>query len=172
MSVLTACVMASPVKAQQHMVDRLSVRVRSGADDLRKGSKLRVWLLLRNGDVLNRSPVPSKKISAPLPLNCRTDGYCATVPSYTSRSYELVLDRQVPRSEIDRVVLSFQGGKESVFDSPDNWDLAELEVRARVRQPDGRQEMVTLVRLNGSPLYRFRDNESHEWPVTRATVRP
>ncbi len=171
-SVLAVCVMAGPVKAQQNMVDRLSIRVRSGADDLRKGSKLRVWLLLRNGDVVNRSPVASKKIGAPLPLNCRADGYCYTISSQTSRSYEMFLEREVPRSDIDRVVLSFQSGQESVFDSPDNWDLAELEVRARVRHSDGRQEMVTLVRLTGSPLYRFRNQESHEWPVTRVTIRP
>lgn len=166
------CAAAGRPQAQQDIVDRLTVRVRSGADDLRKGSALRVWILLRNGHRVNRSPVASEKIGSPLPLNCRPDGYCATIPSSTSRSYEVVLEREVLRSDIDRVVLSLQGGRESVFDSPDNWDLTELEVRARVRQCDGRQEMVTLVRLTGSPLYRLRDQESHEWPVRRATVRP
>ena len=170
--VLTASVVAGPVRAQQNMVDRLSIRVRSGADDLRKGSELRVWLLLPNGEVVNRSPLAHSKVAAPQPLNCRADGHCATIPTGMSRSYELVLDRQVPRFDIDRVVLSFRGGKESMFDTPDNWDLAELEVRARVRRPDGRQEMVTLLRVTGSPLYRFRGQESHEWPVTRSTVGP
>ncbi len=160
--------------AQQGTVDRLTVRVRSGEDDLRKGSQLRVWLLLRNGDALYPVPVRDATFYRPWPVNCSRSGYCSTIPSKTSRSYEVTLERAVLRAEIDRVVLGFNGGRETIFDTPDNWDLAELEVRARMNRANGRQEVVTLVRRQGSLLYRFRDSETHEWPVsdtTRARVR-
>ena len=122
----------------------LSFSVRSGRDDLRKGSQLAATLA--GGEIQ--------------PAEGRRYDLFSEVPRDQRRTMKVDV---LLRPEVRRIKLYFHGGRDRKTDTRDYWHMNELTVRAIVRDVDGVSREATLVNLSRDPIHTFQPGD--EWEV-------
>ncbi len=148
------------VGASDAVIERLDITVRTGDDDLRRDSRFLIELRSNDGEE-----------DATSYLNCdqrRGRLNCLSIPAHARREYSWPMARAVPVSGVAFIRVYFSTGKPSPFDSDDNWDLAEFQVRAVVRNARGDRRTVTLVhrtQSRGNLVHRFKGDDSWQVPV-------
>ncbi|HEX6086088.1 MAG TPA: hypothetical protein VF266_16265 [Thermoanaerobaculia bacterium] len=120
----------------------------TGADDLRPGSAVSAFVILKDG-----RRVESK------PLNCRRDN-CTGFQAKSRKTLEWTLDPKTTLrpEEIYRFGLALKSGRRGLFDTGDNRDLHALEVEYVA----GSQTRLLLELSNRGGVYRFKSDDSWE----------
>ena len=165
-----------PSTSMSHM----RITLVTGGDDLRYDSRVSAFLITRDG----------RRIQSP-PLNCLsvqrngagwTSSRCSRIPNGTRRTFVWNFNNieYARPADVHRFGLAFESGNTGPFDTGDNWNLDSLEVEYFVaggfEAKTARTEPTQLLRLSGTPLYRFKSRE--EWesnPVGRSEgigIRP
>jgi len=140
------------------LITLLRISVFTGDDDLRKGSQLRAFLVVRGGGTLESPPLnclfPSCKI---YPDDEGAEGFA----NGTTKTFEWAVS--VLPSEVYRFGLLFTSGKTNDFETPDNWNLNKVIVEYVVPLGSDQSPAGTFLMYTGSgkPLYRFKDRD--EW---------
>ncbi len=136
----------------------VSFSVRSGEDDLRRNSYLTVAFVRRDGTLVQEPQHTRTRL-----FQSGVGQHLRATQGLDSRFVQDWGGRDLVRGGIERIRFSFTSGKTSDFDSPDNWDMVELIVRAQLQQLDGSRKEVTLVERRDRLIHRFRDKD--EWEV-------
>jgi hypothetical protein len=142
-------------------ISTLRLYVRTGADDLRRESQVRAFLLLHDG-----RRVESK------PLN-RGERGCAGIPRGGEASYEwdFTPGARLRPQDIHRVGLAVVTGRRMISEAPDGWDLARITVEYSLPGGDdaSRGEPVTrpLLDRGGAPVHHFRGQGETSWEIAR-----
>ncbi len=128
---------------------RINFAARSGDDDLRENSELAAEFTASGGgsrrfDIFHKIP---------------SHAYARGLVDFWDR-HAVNFAAQLSIDSIETMTLVFKSGRSGDFDTQDNWDMVELEVRAIVEDVDGRfQEKTVYSRSQNSPIRRFSDGD-------------
>ena len=153
---IAALLLAAPLFAdvivlplnREKPITKMRMILNTGADDLRRGSAVSAFVILKDGRRIESKP-----------LNCTARG-CIGITAKSRKTLEWNVDPKTSftAEQIRRVGLTFKSGKNGPFDTGDNWDLRALEVEYVAGG-----ETATLLKLsNRGGVYRFKTDDSWE----------
>jgi hypothetical protein len=134
------------------MLVRLDVSARSGDDDLRQGSRLTATIAARNGP----------EVVQPVFGRLASNAYDTARIALTGAAALDALATGASVDGIDRITLTFRSGGGGPLDSPDNWDMRELQIKAVMQDLDGGIRTIALRddRPRTAVVKRFSDGDT------------
>lgn len=137
------------------IVQQVRFVFRTGSDDLRGGSYLTPFFVLRDGRRLEQHRINC--LHNQNGVFCRRNFAEGTEHAFTWGGWN-----GPAVGDLVRMGIQFQSGRPSAFDTPDNWNLRALEVQVTGRMPDGSVDTRVLYSGAGTPLHRFRGSSQWE----------
>jgi hypothetical protein len=138
---------ADLARCNSPVVDGFNVTACSGDDDLRGNSTVQMtWIVDgRPFDVARGQPLFDDGIASHT---------CAVA------NFDRTLVAPFPLIDLRQIVFDFHTvqGRGIHIESPDNWDMAQISIQARVSDPGGRRSIIQLVDQRRTPaVYRFQN---------------